>query len=38
VRGVRKEGHLIHTEFIVLRSTSGTIRRVSADHLAERWL
>jgi fructose-1,6-bisphosphatase II len=38
VRGVRKEGHLIHTESIVLRSKSGTIRRVSADHLAEGWL
>jgi fructose-1,6-bisphosphatase II len=38
VRGVRKEGHIITTESIVLRSRSGTIRRVTASHLAEKWL
>jgi fructose-1,6-bisphosphatase II len=37
VGGVRKAGAVIHTESIVLRGKSGTIRRVSADHLAEKW-
>jgi len=37
VGGVRKAGSVIHTESIVLRGKSGTIRRVSADHLAEKW-
>jgi fructose-1,6-bisphosphatase II len=38
VAGVRRLGPVIRTESIVLRSHSGTIRRVSADHLAEKWL
>lgn len=38
VRGVRRKGHLIKTESIVLRSSTGTIRRVAATHLAEKWL
>jgi fructose-1,6-bisphosphatase II len=38
VRGVRRLGPIIRTESIVLRSTSGTIRRVEADHLAAKWL
>lgn len=38
VRGVRRQGPLISTESIVLRSRSGTIRRVSADHQALKWL
>lgn len=38
VSGVRRRGGIIHTESIVLRSRSGTIRRVAADHLARRWL
>ena len=38
VGGVRRLGPIIRTESIVLRSRSGTIRRVSADHLAEKWL
>jgi len=29
---------LISTESIVLRARSGTIRRVSADHQAAKWL
>src|SRR3990170_4420306 len=37
VDGVRKKGPIIRTESIVLRGKSGTIRRVSADHLAEKW-
>ncbi|HZK59699.1 MAG TPA: fructose-bisphosphatase class II, partial [Cryobacterium sp.] len=31
-------GPMIRTESIVLRSRSGTLRRVVADHLAEKWL
>ena len=38
VNGVRRMGPIIRTESIVLRSHSGTIRRVSADHLAAKWL
>lgn len=37
VDGVRKNGPIIRTESIVLRSHSGTVRRVVADHLAEKW-
>jgi fructose-1,6-bisphosphatase II len=38
VAGVRRLGPVIRTESIVLRSRSGTIRRVMADHLAKKWL
>ena len=38
VDGVRRKGPIIRTESIILRSRSGTIRRVIADHLAEKWL
>jgi fructose-1,6-bisphosphatase II len=38
VDGVRRKGPIIRTESIVLRSRSGTIRRVVADHLAAKWL
>lgn len=38
VEGVRRIGPIIRTESIVLRGRSGTIRRVIADHLAEKWL
>jgi fructose-1,6-bisphosphatase II len=38
VAGVRKLGPVIRTESIVLRGRSGTVRRVVADHLAEKWL
>ncbi len=38
VRGVRRNGPLISTESIVLRSRSGTLRRVLADHQASKWL
>lgn len=39
VKGPRKIGRThIRTESIVLRSKSGTIRRVIADHLVEKWL
>lgn len=38
VDGVRRMGPIIRTESIVLRSKSGTIRRVQADHQAAKWL
>jgi fructose-1,6-bisphosphatase II len=38
VGGVRRKGPIIRTESIVLRARSGTIRRVIADHLTEKWL
>ena len=38
VNGVKRLGPIIRTESIVLRSHSGTIRRVNADHLADKWL
>ena len=38
VRGVRRSGPMISTESIVLRARSGTLRRVSADHQASKWL
>ena len=38
VSGVRRRGPIIRTESIVLRARSGTIRRVFADHLVEKWL
>ncbi len=38
VSGVRRRGPVIRTESIVLRARSGTIRRVIADHLVEKWL
>ncbi|CAD6002008.1 class II fructose-bisphosphatase [Agreia sp. COWG] len=37
VAGVRKKGPIIRTESLVLRSRSGTIRRIVADHVADKW-
>jgi fructose-1,6-bisphosphatase II len=37
-RGVLRKGPVIRTESIVLRARSGTIRRVTADHLVQKWL
>ena len=37
VDGVRRKGPIIRTDSIILRGKSGTIRRVQADYLAERW-
>jgi fructose-1,6-bisphosphatase II len=37
VAGVRKKGPIIRTESLVLRSRSGTIRRIVADHIADKW-
>src|SRR5690606_23441423 len=36
--GVRRKGPLIRTESLVLRSKTGTARRVIAEHRAEKWL
>ena len=36
--GVRRTGRKIITDSIVLRSHSGTVRRVVAEHLEEKWL
>jgi fructose-1,6-bisphosphatase II len=38
VEGVRRKGPIIRTESIVLRSRSGTLRRILSDHVADRWL
>jgi fructose-1,6-bisphosphatase II len=38
VDGVRRQGPIIRTESIVLRSKSGTSRRVIGEHLASKWL
>jgi fructose-1,6-bisphosphatase II len=37
VGGVRRKGPIIRTDSIIMRGKSGTIRRVQADYLAERW-
>jgi fructose-1,6-bisphosphatase II len=37
VHGVERKGPVIRTESIVLRSKSGTIRRIVAEHLVEKW-
>lgn len=36
--GVTRVGNYIRTESVILRSKSGTIRKVTADYLAERWI
>lgn len=38
VSGVRREGDYVYTESVVLRGASGTLRRVSSEHLASKWL
>lgn len=37
LRGVRRAGDRLHTESIVIRGNSGTVRLVSGEHLATRW-
>ena len=37
VAGVQRTGQWVQTESIVLRSRSGTVRRITARHRAERW-
>ena len=36
--GVQRRGNYLRTDSIILRSRSGTIRRVKADYLASRWV
>jgi len=38
VAGVSRSGDHLYTESVVLRSASGTLRRISSDHLASKWL
>ena len=38
VEGVRRKGPILRTESVVLRSRSGTLRRIISDHIADRWL
>lgn len=38
VAGVRRKNGVIRTESLILRSLSGTQRRVTADHLEAKWL
>ena len=37
LRGVRYRGDRISTQSIVMRSRSGTVRVVEAEHVAEKW-
>jgi fructose-1,6-bisphosphatase II len=38
VAGVRREGGHVYTESVVLRGASGTLRRISSEHLTSKWL
>ena len=38
VQGVERFGDVVHTESLILRSKSGTIRRVQATHQVGKWL
>lgn len=38
VRGVQRKGDYLYTESVVLRSHSGTLRRIASDHLTSKWL
>jgi len=38
LEGVRRKGPIIRTDSLILRGLSGTIRKVSADYRADRWL
>jgi fructose-1,6-bisphosphatase II len=38
VQGVRRDGDFIYTESVVLRGASGTLRRISSEHLTSKWL
>ena len=38
VRGVERDGDVVHTESLILRSRSGTIRRIQATHRVAKWL
>ncbi len=38
VAGVRRDGDFVDTESVVLRGASGTLRRISSEHLTSKWL
>lgn len=38
VKGVSRRDGYVYTESVVLRGASGTLRRVSSDHLVSKWL
>jgi fructose-1,6-bisphosphatase II len=38
VAGVRREGEYLYSESVVLRSASGTLRRITSEHLVSKWL
>ncbi|MBN9213302.1 MAG: fructose-bisphosphatase, class II [Microbacterium sp. SCN 70-200] len=38
VAGVRRDGDYTYTESVVLRGASGTLRRISSEHLTSKWL
>ncbi|MDL9980791.1 class II fructose-bisphosphatase [Microbacterium sp. ASV49] len=38
VAGVRRESDYVYTESVVLRGVSGTLRRISSEHLVSKWL
>lgn len=38
VAGVRRQGDFLYTESVVLRGSSGTLRRISSEHLTSKWL
>ncbi len=38
VAGVRREDGYVYTESVVLRGASGTLRRISSEHLVSKWL
>lgn len=38
VAGVRRVGDFVYTESVVLRGASGTLRRISSEHLTSKWL
>lgn len=38
LNGVSRVGNYVRTDSVIMRSKSGTIRRVTADYLADRWL
>ncbi len=38
VAGVRRDGDFVYTESVVLRGASGTLRRISSEHLTSKWL
>ncbi|MFE1663884.1 class II fructose-bisphosphatase [Microbacterium sp. P02] len=38
VAGVQRAGEFLYTESVVLRGSSGTLRRITSEHLVSKWL